>query len=124
MNSNSNNKTSNQMKDILENIKADYFLQQLFGNLGRKKILELIKYNNNIKRRINININDYKEYSELYTSIEVEIIPKINEYGEFIDVDIELLDFQIRFKRSLRPLVGVRNIVAVHDLFSSDLTNF
>ena len=35
---------------------------------------------------MNININDYKEYSEKYSSIEIEIKPKENEYGKFIDV--------------------------------------
>ena len=64
MGSESNNKTSNQMKDMFENIKADYFLQKLFNNLGRKKLLELIKYNKNIKSRINVgmiikNIRNY-----------------------------------------------------------------
>jgi hypothetical protein len=38
--------------------------------------------------------------------------------------NIELLDFQIRLKRSLGLLVGVGNIVSVHDLFSCNLTNF
>ena len=87
MNSDSNNKTSNQMKDMFEKIRADYFLQKLFDNLGRKKILELIKYNKNIKRRINVGVNDYKEYSELYSSIEIEIIPKMNEYDKFIRIN-------------------------------------
>ena len=44
----------------------------------------MIKYNKNIKNRINININDYKEYSEKYTLIEIEIKPVNNKYGEFI----------------------------------------
>ena len=34
-------------------------------------------------------VNDYKEYSELYSSIEIEIIPKMNEYGEFINIGKE-----------------------------------
>ena len=29
---------------------------------------------------MNININDYKEYSEMYSSIEIEIIPVCNKY--------------------------------------------
>ena len=45
-------------------------------------ILEIIKYNKNIKERINININDYKEYSEL---IEIEIKPINNKFGKFIN---------------------------------------
>ena len=89
MNSESTNKASSQMKDIFKNVKSGYILQKLFDNLDRKKLLGIIKYNNNLKRRINININDYKEYSELYSSIEIEIIPKINEYGKFININKE-----------------------------------
>ena len=42
--------------------------------MQKKKSLEIIKYNNNIKKRINININNYKEYCEKYSSIEIEIM--------------------------------------------------
>ena len=89
MNSESTNKASSQMKDIFKNVKSGYILQLLFGNLGRKKLLDLIKYNKYIKGRINININDYRKYSELYSSIGIEIIPKINEYGKFININEE-----------------------------------
>ena len=64
-----------RVEDKFKNLKSDYFLIKLFNNLTQKKSLEIIKYNNNIKRRLNININDYKEYSETYSSIEIEIIP-------------------------------------------------
>ena len=47
-------------KDIFKNLKNDYFLQKLFNNLLRKKSLDIIKYNKNIKNRMNINIKDYK----------------------------------------------------------------
>ena len=55
--------------DIFNNLKANYFLQKVFNNLEIKKSFNILKYNNNIKKRINININDYKEYSEKYSSI-------------------------------------------------------
>ena len=45
----------------------------------------MVKYNKNIKNRINININDYKEYSEKYSSIEIEINPVSKKYGIFIN---------------------------------------
>ena len=93
MNSDSTNKDSNQMKNMFENLKSRYILQKLFNNLGRKKLLDVIKYNENIKRRININIDDYKEYSELYSSIEIEIIPKINEYGKIININKEYEEY-------------------------------
>ena len=59
---------------------------ELFGILPKKKSLEIIKYNKNIKERINININDYKECSGIYSSIELEIIPTKVHYGNFIKI--------------------------------------
>ena len=53
------NKT--ETKDLFKNLKSDYFLKKLFNNLMKKKSLYIIKYNKNIKERININIKDYKE---------------------------------------------------------------
>jgi len=69
-------------------LKSDFFLQKIFENLPKKKLLEIIKYNNNIKKRININIKDYKEFSEIYSSIEIELIPiQGNKYNNFINFD-------------------------------------
>ena len=48
-----------------------------------------VKNNKNIKKRINICINDYKEYSEKYSSIEVEIKPVNNKSGRFINIKEE-----------------------------------
>ena len=77
-------------KDKFENIKTDYFLILLFSNLDKQKALKIVKYNKNIMKRINININDYKEYSEIYYSpIEIEIIPANNIYGKFINIKKE-----------------------------------
>ena len=45
----------------------------------------MVKYNIIIKKSINININDYREYSEKYSSIEIEIKPINNKYGKFIN---------------------------------------
>ena len=33
----------------------------------------IIKCNKKIQNRLNINIKDYKEYSEIYTPIEIEL---------------------------------------------------
>ena len=85
------NEEKNQLKSTTryEKIKADYFLEKVFNNLEMKKTLNIVKYNKNIKERINININDYKEYSEKYSSIEIEIRPFNDEYGKFINFSLE-----------------------------------
>ena len=57
--------------------------------MSERKYLETIRYNKNIQKRINININHYKAYSETKTSIELDIIPMKGEYGEFININEE-----------------------------------
>ena len=74
-------------KDIFKNLKSDYFLKILFNILLKNKSLYVIKYNKNIKDRINISIKDYKEYSETYSSIIIELKPVNNKYGKFININ-------------------------------------
>ena len=81
-----NQKSEIKLKSNLDNIKNDYFLQKVMNNLSKKETLEIIKYNKKIKERLNININDYKEYCKKYSSIEIELIPIKNKYGPFINI--------------------------------------
>ena len=80
-------KDSNQikLKDELENVKSKYILKKIFFNLTKGKFLNIIKYNKKLKKRLNININDFKEYSEIFSTIEIEIIPIKNKDCEFIN---------------------------------------
>ena len=56
-----------------EKMRSNYCLKKLFSNLQRKKSLDIVKYNKNIKNRMSISVKDYKEYSGIYSSIEIEI---------------------------------------------------
>jgi len=90
MNSSSEmNKNKNKSKNIFKNLKNDYFLRNVFNNLLEKRSLDIIKYNKYIKDRINISIKDYKEYSEIYSPIEIEIKPANNQFGNFININEE-----------------------------------
>ena len=71
----------------LKNVKSDYFIQKFFGYMKKRKSLETVRYNKSIQKRINININHYKAYSEEYSSIELDIIPMKGKYGEFINIE-------------------------------------
>ena len=44
----------------LRKLKSDYFIQKFFEYMTERKLLETIRYNKNIQKRINININHYK----------------------------------------------------------------
>ena len=67
-------------------LKSDYFIQKIFEHIERKLSIVIVKYNKNIQKRLNININTYKEYSGLFSSIEIEIKPKENKIGQFLTV--------------------------------------
>ena len=84
-----NNKENESAKPnpIIENIKSRYILSKIYDNMTKKKKLEIFKYNKKIHSRINLSVKDYKEYSETFTPIEIEIIPKEGEYGEFININ-------------------------------------
>ena len=62
-----------ELKNIFIDLKSDYFLEKLFNILLKKKSLDIIKYNKYLKDRMNISIKDYKEYLEIYSSIEIKI---------------------------------------------------
>ena len=50
------------------------------------KTLNIIKYNRKLQELLNYNIKNYKEYSELYSSIKIEIITFKKKYGKFINI--------------------------------------
>ena len=77
----------NESFSIFNNINSNYILSNIYANMNKKKSLEIIKYNKNIQNRINFSINDYKEYSKLFSSIEIEIIPVTKIYGKFINLN-------------------------------------
>ena len=73
----------------IKRFKNDHFLKKVFDNLTKKHFLELVKYNKKMKERLDLTINDYKEYCETYSSIEIEIIPKKKGKGKFINIKEE-----------------------------------
>ena len=86
--SNNNYEESKNNKSGLNDIKSDYFLKKTFDILPINKFLQIIKCNKKIKKRLNIAVNDYKEYSEIYSTIIIEMkIKSINdEFDKFINI--------------------------------------
>ena len=84
-----NNKENESAKQnpIIEKLKSDYFLQKLYENMTKKKKLEIVTYKKKIQNRINLSVQNYKEYSETFTPIEIEIIPTKDKYGKFININ-------------------------------------
>ena len=88
-----------------ENIKSKFILKKIFNNLNKKNLLKITKYNKNIQKRIDININEYKEYSEKFSSIEIEIKPLNSKFGKFININGQDKNyFHIYFNNNMKEI--------------------
>ena len=96
-----------QLKEskVFENLKSDFFFIKIFDIIKKKKSLEIFKYNKKLQKRLNININNYKEYSQLYSSIEIELKLAFNIHGTFINIsDEEKEYYHIYFDDSIEEI--------------------
>ena len=76
----------NSNKGDFENIKSKYIFKTIINYLSTKKILEIVKINKNAQTKLELSLNDYKEYFELNSSIEIEIKPIFIENYKFINI--------------------------------------
>ena len=97
---NSDNKTekSKQVKPEVSfvNLKSDFFLLKLFGIMKKHKSLDIVKYNKKLQNLLEFSINDYKENSQLYSSIQIELKldeNKIKENSKFINIQDKEKDY-------------------------------
>ena len=75
----------NELKVILKKIKSQYVLKKIFNNIQKNKFLDIIKYNKKIQKKLNLGLIDYKNNSELFSSIEIELELVENKFGKFIN---------------------------------------
>ena len=63
-------------------MKNKNILKKIFKNLQRRTVLDISKYNKKLQNRLNITLDDYKEYCQ----IEIDAIPEEHSYGKFINI--------------------------------------
>ena len=69
--------------------------------MKKNRSLDIMKPNKKLQKRLKLNINDYKEYSQLYSIIEIELKIIDNKYGKFINIpDEEQEYYHIYFDNS------------------------
>ena len=75
-------------KNQLHKIRSKYILKIIFDHLPKKNYLGVIIYNKKIQKRLNVEFNDYKIYSETSPiEIEIGINPFKNKYEKFINIE-------------------------------------
>ena len=67
----------------LNKVRSKYILAQIFDNLQQEKKIEIVRYNKNFRKLLKIRITDYRK---AFSKIEIDIIPKENEFGRFIHI--------------------------------------
>ena len=72
----------------LDNIKSVYTIKIIFEHIKKNKFLSIIKYNKKMQNRLKLTINDYKEYSQLYSPIEIELKLVKNTYSNQAFINI------------------------------------
>ena len=82
---NSRNISKNEQKKEFEKLRSDYIFKKIISFMKRNKSLVIMKYNKKLQKRLNININDYKECSK----IEIELQLANGEYYKFINIPDE-----------------------------------
>ena len=81
---NSRNISKNEHKKEFENLKSDFIFKKIISFMKRNKSLVIMKYNKKLQKRLNISINDYKEYSE----VEIELKLAYGKSGKFKFINI------------------------------------
>ena len=79
--------------NLFENIRSKYILKFIFNHVHNRKLLEIIRYNNKIKKRLDVGIDDYLEAYYTYSPIEIEIRPIKAEYDRFINYHSQSQDY-------------------------------
>ena len=100
----------NKKSTNISKIKSNYILKQIFAHLNEKYLLEFIKYNKSTQKRIDIDINNYIEFSKLYSSIEIELKVVEGKSGKYINMHQEDKEyFHIYFNNSKKEMKKVKN---------------
>ena len=66
----------------LQNIRCKYIEIKIFENLENNMLLNIINYNKKYQKLMNIKLNDNKDE---FLHLKIEIIPKENICGKFIN---------------------------------------
>ena len=84
--SNESKSRNKKTKDQFEKLRSNVILRKIFNIIEKNKLLMIVKYNKKIQKRLNLCFKDYKEYSQIYSSIEIELKIEDNKYNKFINI--------------------------------------
>ena len=72
--------------NLLKKIKSTYILGIVIKNTFAKVKLSLLKYNKSLRKTLNLDIKEYQKFRFYYSPVEIELNPRFNINGRFIDM--------------------------------------
>ena len=90
-----------QKNTIFNNIKSRYILKKIFSSLDESLELEIIIYNKQLQKQLNINIEDYKNVVGKYRKIEK------NGEGKEYTIDGNILVFEGWYNKGKKNGIGI-----------------
>ena len=75
-------------RKIIFKIKLTKFFITMFNHLEKSLSLNIVRYNNQLKNILGMNINDYENCSK----IEIDIFPIPDKIGKFVNVNAKNKD--------------------------------
>ena len=81
----SSTKSLNSQNNI-GHLKSKFILKKIINLIKEKTFLEIIKYNKKAQNRLDIDINNYKNFSKKFSSIELELTIIKKDYNKFISI--------------------------------------
>ena len=85
-------KKKNNLNKSIDNIKCHYILQIIFNHLNERKYLQLVVNNKAIQNKLDMSIDNYKNYKRI--ELEIELIKELKEEKNYF---INLNDFDKSF---------------------------
>ena len=70
---------------MMTKIKSKYILKKIFENISQKKYLQTIKFNKKLRKKLEINLKDYKIYNQI--EIELKATDSIICRNKVINID-------------------------------------
>ena len=77
---------SGNISYVFEKLRSNVILRKVFNIMEKNKLLKIVKYNKKMQKRLNLSFKDYKEYCQLYSTIEIELKIEDNKYNKFINI--------------------------------------
>ena len=113
-------------------VKSNYILKEIFENLFFVKEMQIVSYNKNLQKRLDLSIKDYKDYYQVIIELEVHPKEKIKGYKNYFlkYIDSRLAKFyHIYFNNKNVEIhrnyyMPIDNVTKIHIIIDYEIKSF